>query len=75
MKPKVALFVYDPKCSVQSGNGIMKALGEQYNFRLFSKNEMEQGFFDDIDLVIFPGGFGDSDVWEPTGPDHIISTS
>ncbi len=63
MKPKVALFIYDPKCSVQSGNGIMKALGEQYNFRLFSKNEMEQGFFDDIDLVIFPGGFGDSDSY------------
>lgn len=63
MKPKVALFIYDPKCSVQSGNGIIRALGEHYDFRLFSKNEMEKGFFDNIDLVIFPGGFGDSDSY------------
>ena len=63
MKPKVALFIYDPKCSVQSGNGVIRALGEHYDFRLFSKNEMEKGFFDNIDLVIFPGGFGDSDSY------------
>ena len=65
MKPTIAMFINDPKCSVQSGNGVMKALGDDYNFKLFSKNEMEDGFFDNnIDMVAFPGGFGDSDSFD-----------
>ena len=44
MKPTIALFIADPKCSVQSGNGIMKALGEHYNFKIFSKNELLNNF-------------------------------
>ena len=64
MKSKIALFVCDPKCSVQSSNGVMKALSSQYNFKLFSKNEVEEGFFDDVDMVVFPGGIGDSDSYD-----------
>jgi len=64
MKPTIALFVCDPKCSVQSSNGVMKALSESYDFKLFSKNEVEEGFFDDVDMVAFPGGFGDSDSYD-----------
>ena len=60
----IALFVCDPKCSVQSSNGVMKALSGNYNFKLFSKNEVEEGFFDDVDMVAFPGGFGDSDSYD-----------
>jgi glutamine amidotransferase-like uncharacterized protein len=63
-KTKIALFVCDPKCSVQSSNGVMNALSENYNFKLFSKNEVENGFFDDVDMVIFPGGIGDSDSYD-----------
>jgi glutamine amidotransferase-like uncharacterized protein len=64
MKSKIALFVCDPKCSVQSTNGVMKALSSHYNFKLFSKNEVENGFFDDVDMVVFPGGIGDSDSYD-----------
>jgi hypothetical protein len=64
MKPTIALFINDPKCSVQSGNGVITALSKHYNFRLFSKNEMEDGFFDQVDLICFPGGFGDSDSFD-----------
>jgi glutamine amidotransferase-like uncharacterized protein len=64
MNPTVALFVCDPKCSVQSTNGVMKALSPSYNFKLFSKNEVEDGFFDDVDMVVFPGGIGDSDSYD-----------
>ena len=64
MKPTIALFVCDPKCSVQSSNGVMKALSESYDFKLFSKNEVEEGFFDDVEMVAFPGGFGDSDSYD-----------
>ena len=60
---KIALFVCDPKCSIQSTNGVMNALSSNYNFKLFSKNEVEEGFFDDVDMVVFPGGMGDSDSY------------
>ena len=64
MKPTIALFVADPFCSVQSVNGIITALGNDYTFKLFSKNEVEQGFFDGIDIVAVPGGFGDADSFD-----------
>ena len=64
MKSKIALFVCDPKCSVQSTNGVMNALSSNYNFKLFSKNEVEEGFFDDVNMVVFPGGIGDSDSYD-----------
>jgi len=64
MKPTIAMFINDPKCSVQSGNGLLKALDRKYHFKLFSKNEMEDGFFDNVDMVAFPGGFGDSDSFD-----------
>jgi len=64
MKSKIALFVCDPKCSVQSTNGVINALSSHYNFKLFSKNEVENGFFDDVDMVVFPGGIGDSDSYD-----------
>jgi hypothetical protein len=60
MKPTIALFLYDPKCSVQSGNGIIRALQNHYNFKIFSKNKIEDNFFDNVDIVAVPGGFGDA---------------
>jgi glutamine amidotransferase-like uncharacterized protein len=41
----------------------MHALGSQYNFKMFSKNTVEDCFFDDVDIVAFPGGIGDSDTF------------
>jgi glutamine amidotransferase-like uncharacterized protein len=64
MKPTIALFTADPKCSVQSCNGIMRALNKHYNFKLFSKNEVEDGFLNDVDMIAVPGGFGDSDSFD-----------
>jgi hypothetical protein len=60
-KPRIALFLHQPKCSIQSGNGIIRALSSHYDFKIFTKHELEQGFFDDVDIVAFPGGFGDSE--------------
>ena len=64
MKPTIALFLYDPKCSVQSANGIMSALGQYYNFKIFSKNTLESNFFDNVDMIAVPGGVGDADTFE-----------
>jgi glutamine amidotransferase-like uncharacterized protein len=60
----IALFVHQPKCSVQSGNGIMRALGRNYNFKIFTRHLLEDDFFDDVDLICIPGGVGDSDSYD-----------
>ena len=64
MKPTIALFVHQPKCSVQSNNGIMAALADYYRFKMFTRHELERDFFDDVDIVAVPGGFGDADSYD-----------
>ena len=56
----IALFVHQPKCSVQSGNGIIQALSSHYRFKIFTRHEVERDFFDDVDCVAIPGGIGDA---------------
>jgi hypothetical protein len=60
MKGRIALFLHQPYCSVQSGNGVIKALSPHYSFKIFTRHELEADFFDDVDLVCIPGGFGDA---------------
>jgi len=64
MRGKIALFLHQPKCSVQSGNGIMRALSPHYDFKIFTKHDLEEDFFDDVDIICFPGGTGDSDSFD-----------
>lgn len=64
MKPTIALFLHQPSCSVQSGNGIIKALSPHYDFKIFTKHELEDEFFKDVDAVAIPGGFGDASSFE-----------
>ena len=64
MKYTVALFLDDPRCSVQSGNGIMNSLGDNYKFKIFGRNPLEDCFFNDVDLIVVPGGFGDASSFE-----------
>lgn len=61
---KIALFIHQPVCAVDSANGIIKALSPQHSFKLFSRDEVESTFFDDVDAVCFPGGFGDADRFD-----------
>ena len=70
MKGRIALFVHQPKCSVQSGNGIIKALSPHYNFKIFTKHELEKDFFDDVDIVCIPGGIGDSESYRYLMKEH-----
>jgi glutamine amidotransferase-like uncharacterized protein len=64
MKPKIAVFVHQPMCSVQSNNGIINALSKYYDFKLFTKHHLEENFFDGVNMVCFPGGFGNSDSFD-----------
>lgn len=61
---QIALFIHQPICAVDSANGIIKALSPQHSFKLFSRDEVEATFFDDVDCVCFPGGTGDADRFD-----------
>jgi glutamine amidotransferase-like uncharacterized protein len=41
----------------------MHALSNNYTFKLFSKNKVEDVFFEDVDMIVVPGGFGDADSY------------
>ena len=60
---KLAIFVSHPYCSVQSVNGIIESLEKKYTFKMFSKHEVEENFFDDVDAVVFPCGIGNSNSY------------
>ena len=66
----IALFLHQPYCSVQSNNGIIKALSPHYSFKIFTRHELEDNFFDDVDCVCFPGGFGDAGNFEYLTANH-----
>jgi len=70
MKGRIALFLHQPYCSVQSGNGIMQALGLDYSFKIFTRHDLEADFFNDVDIICFPGGLGDASSFEFLTKEH-----
>lgn len=73
MTNNIALFLHQPQCSIQSINGIITSLGNRFNFKIFTKHPVETGFFDDIDIVCFPGGIGHSDSWDYLLRDNLLA--
>ena len=61
---KIALFVAQPYCSIEGYNGIIHALESKYKFKLFTKQVVEDNFFNDVDAVMFGGGIGDADSFK-----------
>lgn len=64
MKPNVALFVDHPRCAIDGVNAVMKALRTNYDFKIFTRHELETDFFADVDMVCVPGGIGDADTFD-----------
>jgi len=62
MKPKVAIFLNEPAASESCVNGIMQAL-RGYQFQLFSRKTFCNVDFSTVDLVAFPGGYGEADLF------------
>lgn len=60
MKKTIALFIHHPTCSTDSVNGVMAALSPLADIKLFTRHKVAEGFFDDVDLVVFPGGDGEA---------------
>ena len=66
----IALFLHQPYCSVQSNNGIIKSLSPHYSFKIFTRHDLEDNFFDDVDCVCFPGGLGNASSFEYLTAEH-----
>ncbi len=64
MKPKVGILVHHPECSVQSATGIYEALCKNFKVNFFQNNEITDKFLKKFDLIVFPGGIGDSDRYD-----------
>jgi len=60
MKKTFAIFLHHPTSSTDSVNGLMAALAPMAQIKLFTKHKVAAGFFDDVDLVVFPGGDGEA---------------
>jgi hypothetical protein len=56
----VAVFVHHPMCSVDSVNGVLQAFSADFRLKIFTRHPVAQDFFDDVDLVVFPGGDGEA---------------
>jgi hypothetical protein len=67
---RIALYMHEPICDAQCANGLIASLEGSYRFKLFGKNEMQAGFLDDVDAVLFPGGLGDSDRFDRVAGVH-----
>ncbi len=73
MKKTIAVFLHHPTCSTDSVNGVIAALSPMARIKLFTKHKVALDFFDDVDLVVFPGGDGEATafrtVLKPNLPD------
>ncbi|NDC60421.1 MAG: hypothetical protein EBZ60_00080 [Betaproteobacteria bacterium] len=73
MKKTIALFLHHPTCSADSVNGVIAAFSPMARIKIFTKYKVSGGFFDDVDLVVFPGGDGEAtafrNVLKPNLPD------
>jgi glutamine amidotransferase-like uncharacterized protein len=64
MKPRAGILVHHPECSIQSATGIYEAFGKNFKTQFFHTNEISDKFLKKFDLIVFPGGIGDSDRYD-----------
>jgi glutamine amidotransferase-like uncharacterized protein len=61
---KIALYLRHPQCSEDCVAAMVHALSPNYQIRIFGENELDDPeFFNDLDVVAFPGGLGDSESY------------
>ena len=63
-KKTIAIFLHHPTCSIDSVNGIIKALSTDYHIKIWTKYKVPEDYFESVDLVVFPGGDGDASVFK-----------
>ena len=61
---KMAIFLHHPECSEDCVYALVHALSEKYQIRIFEESELDDpNFFINLDVIVFPGGIGDSDTY------------
>lgn len=58
---RIALFHHQPECSIECCNGMIRALSPQYEIKLFTVHDDLSEVLNDVGMVAFPGGIGDSE--------------
>ena len=61
MKPTIAIFIHDPQCETDCALGMIQGFIGDFDIRTFGLNNLTDRFLDGFDVVMFPGGMGDSD--------------
>lgn len=70
MNGKIAIFVDHPRCSIDGVNCIIDTLDSKYRFKIFTKHQLPDNFFNDVSLIIVPGGIGDADTFNKIMKHH-----
>ena len=71
MKPTIAVFLHHPICSADSVNGVIAAMASLARIKIFTKQKVAEGFFNDVDLVVFPGGDGEATAFRSALKDNL----
>ena len=71
MKPTIAVFLHHPICSADSVNGVIAAMSSLARIKIFTKHKVTDGFFNDVDLVVFPGGDGEGTAFRSALKDNL----
>ena len=68
---QMALFLHHPECSEDCVKAMVDVLSVNYNIKIFGEKDLDDdNFFNDLDVIAFPGGLGDSDSY----PDFFTRT-
>lgn len=60
----IAIYLHHPECSRDCVVAMANSLSPKYNIKIFKERDLDDdNFFNDIDVIAFPGGIGDSDSY------------
>lgn len=60
----MALFLHHPECSEDCVKAMVDVLSVNYKIKIFEEKDLDDdNFFNDLDIIAFPGGIGDSDSY------------
>ena len=61
---KIGIYKHHPFCSEDSALGVSLAIDNFYQGRYFDESDITPEFIKQFDLIVFPGGIGDSDKFK-----------
>jgi hypothetical protein len=63
-KPRLAIFINHPECSIHCASGMYEAMSADFNIEIFNNTQFNKSIFKKADIIAFPGGIGDSDTFD-----------